>query len=266
MSEQNLDIIFTAPHPDDLEIGCGGTIALLVQQGYRVGMVHLTIGEPTPRGTPENRQKEARAAADILGVAHMEILPLPNRELMDDPPARYALATVLRRHKPRVLVGLSGRTPAASPDHYQGQLITEAARFYSQLTKWDDRFGGTAPHRMDHLVYRPIPLAAEEHAYPASFVVDITSTIEKKVAAIQCYASQFDGERFERLKHYVLSTAGAEGAQCGYRYGELYTLPRPVGTKDMINLLAPWEVPPPFKPGAPTDRLTHAGGAWGANM
>jgi LmbE family N-acetylglucosaminyl deacetylase len=254
MSDQQLDVIFTAPHPDDLEIGCGGTIALLVEQGYKVGMIHLTNGEPTPRGTVEKRLSEARAAADVLGVAVMEILPLTNRELMDGPTARYALATALRKYRPRVLVGLAGRTPAASPDHYQGQLITEAARFYSQLTKWDDRFGGTSPHRMDHLVYRPITLAAESMHFHGQFVVDITKTIDKKIAAIKCYDSQFDGERFERLKHYVLSTAGAEGAHCGYKYGELYALPRPVGVKDMLGLLGSWEVPPPFK--APTSTET----------
>lgn len=266
MSEQTLDVVFAAPHPDDLEIGCGGTIALLVEQGYRVGMIHLTIGEPTPRGTPEKRAAEAKAAAEALGATYMEILPLTNRELMDGPPARYALATVLRRFRPKILVGLAGRTPAASPDHYQGQLITEAARFYSQLTKWDDRFGGTSPHRMDHLVYRPIPSSAEAHAFPATFTVDITSTMDKKLAAIQCYASQFDGERFERLKHYVVSVAGTEGSQCGYHYGEMYAMPRPVGTKDMMKLLTPWEVPPPFKPGTATGPGAHAGGAWGSNM
>ena len=61
MSNERLDIIFTAPHPDDLEIGSGGTIAKLVKLGYRVGMVHMTNGEPTPRGTPEKRMKEMRA-------------------------------------------------------------------------------------------------------------------------------------------------------------------------------------------------------------
>ena len=89
-----LDIIFTAPHPDDLEIGMGGTIAKLVDQGYRVGMLHMTTGEPTPRGTPETRAKEAQAAAEILGVAFCDTLDLPNRELMDGPEARYKVATV----------------------------------------------------------------------------------------------------------------------------------------------------------------------------
>lgn len=252
---ERLDIIFTAPHPDDIEIGCGGTVALLVQQGYRVGLVHLTNGEPTPRGEPETRIQEARAAAEVLGVAVCEILALPNRELMDMPAARYALATQLRRYRPKIMVTMAGRTPSASPDHYQSQLIAEASRFYSQLTKWDERFDGTPPHRMDHLVYRPVSLAAESMHFHGQFIVDVSRTIEKKIAAVKCYRSQFDGERFERLKHYILSLAGTEGAQCGYRYGELYALPRPVGVKDMMTLLGSWEIPAPFKEPAQTETL-----------
>lgn len=248
MSEERLDILFAAPHPDDLEIGCGGTIALLVEQGYRVGMIHLTDGEPTPRGTSEVRMKETYAAAEVLGAHVCEILPLTNRELMDGPAGRYMLATVLRRYRPATLVGLAGRTPAASPDHYQGQLITEAARFYSQLTKWDDRFDDTEPHRVDHLIYRPIPTMAERPHFPSEIVVDISTTIEKKLEAIRCYRSQFDDDRFARLSHYVTSIAGAEGIRCGYRYGELYVLPRPVGAKDLVAVLGAWEVPPPFSP------------------
>lgn len=248
MSDKQLDVLFAAPHPDDLEIGCGGTIALLVKQGYRVGMVHLTNGEPTPRGTVEKRLAEARAAADVLGVQVLEILGLTNRELMDSPPARYALATVIRRYQPHILVGMAGRTPAASPDHYQAQLITEAARFYSQFTKWDDRFDGTRPFRVDHLIYRPVPIAAEPHSFHSRFVVDVTSTMDQKLAAIACYESQFDKERFDRLAHYVRCNNGAEGSQCGFMYGELYALPRPLGVKDMFATFAPWEVPPPFRP------------------
>ena len=158
------------------------------------------------------------------------------------------MATVLRRYRPNILVGLAGRTTAASPDHYQGQLIVEAARFYSQLTKWDDRFGNTRPHRVDHLVYRPIPSAAERQHFHGQFVVDITDTLDRKLEAIRCYHSQFDDQRFDRLRHYVASVAGAEGGQAGYRYGELYCLPRPVGVKDMITMLGAWEIPPPFSP------------------
>ena len=248
MTDQPLDIVFAAPHPDDLEILCGGTIAMMVEQGYRVGMIHLTDGEPTPHGSPEDRKAEREAAAQVLGVQVMETLNLTNRELMDGPPARYALGTVLRRYRPKILVGMAGRTPAASPDHYQGQLIVEASRFYSQLTRWDDRFDETTPHRVDHLIYRPTAIAAERLHFQSQFVVDITSTMDKKIEAIKCYASQFTGQRFDRLAHFVKSLAGTEGGQCGYHYGELYALPRPLGVKDPIATLGHWELPPPFQP------------------
>lgn len=247
-STTSLDILFTAPHPDDLEIGCGGTIAKLVKQGHRVGMVHMTDGEPTPHGTSETRLKEMRAAADVLGVKVCEMVGLPNRILMDSPEARYAVAAVVRKYRPRVLVGIAGRTVAASPDHYQSQLITEAVRFYSQLTKWDERFDGTPPHRVDHLLYRPIPRVAETLHFATQLVVDITDTIEQKLAAIGCYRSQFPDERFARMQHYIRSIAGAEGAACGYDYGELYAVPRPLGVSDLLTLFAPWPVPAPIDP------------------
>lgn len=243
-----VDILFTAPHPDDLEIGCGGTIAKLVKQGHRVAMVHMTNGEPTPLGTPETRLKEMRQAADILGAQVCEMVGLPNRVLMDGPEARFALATVIRKHRPRILVGLAGRTVAASPDHYQAQLITEAARFYSQLTKWNERFGNTEPHRVEHLLYRPIPRSAELPHYATQVVVDIADAIDQKLAAIECYRSQFPPERFERLKHYVLSQAGYEGAGCGYDYGELFAVPRPVGVSDLVATFGAWPVSSPIDP------------------
>jgi len=246
-----LDVVFTAPHPDDLEIGMGGTIARLVDLGYRVGMLHMTTGEPTPRGSLETRARESAEAARILGVAVCQTLDLTNRELMDGPPARYAVATFLRKYKARVLVGMAGRTPGASPDHYQAQLITEASRFYSQLTKWDERFGGTQPHRVDHLVYRPVPFAAEITHWPCRFVVDISSTMDRKIAAVECYKSQFDDMRRSRVAQYVRSIGASEGASAGFAFGELYALPRPLGVTDPLLALGDWKIPPPFDPKSP---------------
>src|SRR5688572_12674644 len=157
-----LDVVAVAPHPDDLEILCGGTLAKLVQQGYRVGIFDLTSGEPTPRGSLETRRKEAEAARQVLGVQVRVNLELPNRVLMDGPEARYALGTALRTYRPAVVIVAFGRTPAASPDHYQGGLIGEAARFHAQLTKWDERYDGSSPYRVPHLVYVPFPSDAEQ--------------------------------------------------------------------------------------------------------
>src|SRR5215813_13702508 len=98
---ERLDVLAVAPHPDDLEIICGGTLAKLVAQGYRVGMIDLTTGEPTPRGSLEIRAREAEAARAALGVPVRVNLGLPNRELMDCPANRYTIATELRRYRPQ---------------------------------------------------------------------------------------------------------------------------------------------------------------------
>ncbi len=233
-----MDVVFTSPHPDDLEILCGGAIARLVDQGYRVAMVHATTGEPTPQGTEARRRAEAAKAAEVLGVAAMEILTLPNRELMDCPANRYVLATALRRYRPKIVVTMAGRTPLASPDHWQGELLAEASAFYSRLTKWDDRFGDTPPHTISHLVYRRIPRSLSSADWVSSFVVDITSTLARKLAAVGCYESQFGPDRIERLQHWIRSTAGVEGGAAGFTYGEQYYLPRAIGTQDMVSLLS----------------------------
>ncbi len=248
MSDTPLDIIFAMPHPDDVEITCGGTIAKLGKLGYRVGVVHMTNGEPTPRGTPEARAQELAEAARILGVTHVETLKLPNRELMDSPAARYAVATAFRRHRPKIVVGMAGRTPAASPDHYQAQLILEGARFYSQLTKWDERFDGTAPHRIDWLWYRPVHIAAQADSWPATFVVDISDVYTQKIAAISAYRSQFDERRLARLLHRIRAFDASEGGRGGFEYGELFALPHPVPLPDPVAHFAnlgPPHGPPP---------------------
>jgi LmbE family N-acetylglucosaminyl deacetylase len=147
------------------------------------------------------------------------------------------------------LIFAAGCTPAASPDHNQGHLIGEAARFYSQLTKWDDRFDGTVPYRVPHLVYIPYPFDAESRHWHSTFVVDISDTIEQKFEAIRAYKSQFDEERFARVKHMVGSANGYHGMRCGYRYGELFALPHPVGSPDLVQTVygskptAPPDVP-----------------------
>src|SRR5262249_59250267 len=139
----------------DLEIICGGTLAKLVKQGYRVAMIDLTSGEPTPRGREETRVREAEAARVKLGVHFRLNLGLPNRELMDGPTNRYVLATAFRRLRPTVVIGVAGRTPAASPDHHHAPLPLAAPRVCSQLTTRAARFGHPSPDAVQHLGYPP---------------------------------------------------------------------------------------------------------------
>jgi bacillithiol biosynthesis deacetylase BshB1 len=234
---ERLDVLAVAAHPDDLEITCGGTLAKLVKQGYRVGILDLTTGEPTPRGSVEIRARESEAARQALGIPFRRNLGLPNRVLMDVPENRFAIAIQFRRLRPSILIVPAARTPSASPDHHQAHLLVEASRFYSQLTKWDDRFEGTAPYAVPHLVYALMPFDAEERHWHGTFTVDITETIEQKMQAIHCYQSQFDDKRFEKVKHFVSGFNISTGGRCGFAFGEPFALPVPVGAADLVKLV-----------------------------
>ena len=236
MQEEPLDVLAVGAHPDDVEIGCGGTLARLVEQGYRVGIVDLTDGEPTPRSPgPEVRLEEARRAAEALGAALRVTLDLPNRRLFDTFEARVALGRQFRAHRPRLVLAQGNKTPLASPDHYQAQLITEAAVFYSRLTKWDEHFQGLATHTVPHLAYyflggRTLAAAAAE-----AIVVDISGTLEKKLAAVACYQTQF-GHRPQILDR-IRSFNQQQGLVAGFAAGEVLALPSALGTRDLMGLL-----------------------------
>jgi bacillithiol biosynthesis deacetylase BshB1 len=232
--ENPVTVVAVGAHPDDLEILCGGTLANLARAGVRVAILDITDGEPTPRGTPEQRKAEAEEARRALGVRWRFNAMLPNRVLMDEPANRMALATWFRKLKPEIVISIAGRTPSGSPDHYQAQLLVEGARFYSQLTKWDARFDGTEPHRIPHLVYAPFPFDAEDHGWHGSFVVDIAETWQEKLESVRAYRSQFDEARFARIEHVMLGQAAFHGSKCGFTHGERFFLPTPVGTRDFV--------------------------------
>ncbi len=237
---EKLDVIAVGAHPDDVEIACGGTLALLAQQGYRVGIVDLTDGEPTPLSPgPEARLGEARRAAEILGVHVRETLDLQNRALFDSFEARVALARVLRRYRPSVVIGPGGGTPMASPDHYQAMLITDAAVFYSRLTKWDAHFDHLPPHRVAALVHYWLALRGPEPLpQGGAFVVNITRTFQRKIQAIRAYESQFPPEK-EYIFHVIETVNRHAGLRAGFEYGELFLYHRLVGTEDLVSLVVP---------------------------
>src|SRR4051795_12961474 len=192
-SDIELDLIAVGAHPDDVEIACGGTLARLSRKGYRVGIVDLTDGEPTPLSAgPDVRLAEAARAAEILGVATRVNLNLPNRRLLDTFEARLALAKVFRRHKPKVVLGFGGKTVLASPDHYQAMMITDAAVFYSRLTKWDEHFDGLPVHTITNQLSFPIALHGLDLPEASGhIVVDVGSTLAVKLEAVRAYRTQF---------------------------------------------------------------------------
>jgi N-acetylglucosamine malate deacetylase 1 len=237
MDDLTLDVVAVGAHPDDIEIACGGTLARLAAQGHRVGIVDLTDGEPTPGSPgPQVRLAEARRAAEVLGVARRVTLDLPNRRLFDTFEARVALAKEIRRFRPRLVIGLGGRTPTASPDHYQASLIVEAAVFYAKLTKWDAHFDGLPPHQVPRLLACFLAFHALSPADHGAMVIDISDTLEKKLTAIACYVSQFPPTKAHYLDHFR-AFAAQQGMAAGFAAGEVLASPTAWGTRDLMGLL-----------------------------
>jgi LmbE family N-acetylglucosaminyl deacetylase len=233
-----LDVIAVGAHPDDVEIGCGGTLARMVQQGFRVGIVDLTDGEPTPLSPgPEVRLQEAQEAARILGVQMRETLPLPNRRLFDSFETRVALASVFRRYRPRLVLGIADRTPMASPDHWQAMQITDAAIFYSRLCKWDEYFPGLPVHRIQKQIWYPLGLQTLNHpAGGGAFVSDISATLPLKLESIRAYRTQFPPDK-DRVFRLVEGQAHMLGSSAGFQAGELLISATTLGLSNVVETL-----------------------------
>ncbi len=231
-----LDLIAVGAHPDDVEIACGGTLAKLASLGYRIGIVDLTDGEPTPLSPgPDVRIEESRKAAMILGALVRVNLNLPNRRLFDSFEARVALAKVFRIHKPKVVVGFGGKTVMASPDHYQAMLITDAAVFYSRLSKWEEYFDGLPVHSVKTQFGYAISLGGMDLPESAgSIIADVGSTMAVKLEAIRQYETQFPPAKaglfraLEAMNRY-------HGHSAGFEAGEVFLTYRAVGVEDLLD-------------------------------
>jgi LmbE family N-acetylglucosaminyl deacetylase len=239
-SYPQLDVIAVGAHPDDVEIACGGTLAKLVKQGYQVGIIDLTDGEPTPESAgPEVRLAEAKKAAETLGVASRVTLDLPNRRLFDSFEARCLLATEFRKYRPKIVIGFGDKTPMASPDHWQAMQITDAAVFYARLTKWDEHFNHLPVHAIQAQLYFRLAFEPERlGGFPSHFTVDIAETLEAKIASIACYATQFPPAKahvFDRVR----GAAMIAGAACGFAAGETFVSTRPLGALDLVKTVLP---------------------------
>lgn len=231
-----LDVIAVGAHPDDVEIAIGGTLAQLARQGKRVGIVDLTDGEPTPGSPgPEVRLAEAQAAAKILGAVVRVTLDLPNRRLFDGYEARVALAKVFRQYRPQLVLGIYGKTPMASPDHWQAMQITDAAVFYSRLSKWDAEFDGLPVHTIPRLVWYPLGWASATPDSPGSFISDISGQLETKLASIRAYQTQFPPGK-ERVFRMVESQARLLGGLTGIEAGELLIGHHPPVIRDLLGM------------------------------
>ncbi|MEZ5966601.1 MAG: bacillithiol biosynthesis deacetylase BshB1 [Planctomycetota bacterium] len=211
------DVLVLAPHPDDAEIACGGTILLLTRQGKRVVVVDLTRGEKGSRGDAATRAREAEAAAKALGLHARENLGLPDTELRDDAQALAAVLGAIRRHRPSLLFAPHAQDP--HPDHGAAHTICRRAWFHAGLTNVLPEAG--PPHRPARVLWYP----GNDLVAP-SVVVDIGGVLEDKMAAVRCFASQVSGvdrahfvHRLDPLERVRLRDQ-YYGSRVGVRAGE----------------------------------------------
>lgn len=232
-SSPQLDMLVIAPHPDDAELGMGGAICKMIQLGWRVGILDLTDGEPTPFGDPMTRSRETQAASAVLGVTWRENLQLKNRFLEPTLEARAALANVFRRVRPKWL--FAPYWEDAHPDHLAATQLVEAARFWSKLTKSDLEGQPFHPSRVFH--YYCVHL---KHVAQPAFVLDISDQWTAKESAIACFQSQFVTGREHTspsMLERIRDEAAYWGKMIGTRYGEPFHCREPIALSDLSALI-----------------------------
>lgn len=183
----DLDVLAVFAHPDDAELLAGGSLARSVDRGERVGILDLTRGEKGSKGDVETREREANAAAEELGVAIRRNAGFPDAGLDSSHGSRLKLAGLIRELRPTVVVThwLEGR----HPDHRAAAQLVVDACFLSALRNLDAAGRPFRPHKVVHAT------SFREDAPPPSFVLDISDQIDRKLRALACYASQFEGVR-----------------------------------------------------------------------
>ncbi len=226
-----LDLLVVAAHPDDAEISVGGTILRCKALGLRVGVLDLTDGEPTPRGSQETRARETAAATAVLRLDWRHNLGLPNRKLEATLTARRKLAEVFRLTRPGIL--LAPYWEDAHPDHVAASTLCDAARFWAKLSRTDLRGDPFHPHR----IYYYWSIHLRIHPQPA-FVLDISEHLEGKLEAVRCYESQLTPPSGDAptLLEDLRDRARYWGWSIGRRYGEPFASRETLGISDLRHL------------------------------
>jgi N-acetylglucosamine malate deacetylase 1 len=226
-----LDILALAAHRDDVEQTCAGTLLKMAERGHRTGVLDLTQGEMGTRGSMEDRAREAAEAARILKVSWREALDIPDGRVENTWQNRLKVASVLREHRPRVLIlpYWEGR----HPDHYTASILGYEAAFLAGLAKLP--LEGSA-HRPFKIIY-----ASLYRDVRPTFVVDITEQFETRFASLMAYKSQFSDQEAgsgifpaqKEIRMRVESMARYYGMLGGVTYAEPF-VQKEVGLVDDV--------------------------------
>lgn len=226
-----LDILCIGAHPDDVEIGMGGAILNFKSDGFRVGILDITDGEPTPAGSHEKRIEESIRAKELLSVDERVTLDLPNRYLKDTPEGRRKIAEVIRYFKPGII--FAPYWVDAHPDHTEASILSEAARFTAKLTKTEMKGEPFYPKKIFYYFCTHLKMQIKP-----SFIIDISLYLDKKVEAVLCYKSQFYEQGREMMVMERIGDMGKWwGMLIGRRYGEPFLCKEEIGLAGIRGLI-----------------------------
>jgi bacillithiol biosynthesis deacetylase BshB1 len=236
-----LDVLVFAAHPDDAELGCSGTIAALVAQGKKVGVVDFTQGEMGTRGTPEIRLQESAKAAKILQLSARENVGFKDVFFKNDETHQLKLVEMIRKYQPEIVIAnaISDR----HPDHGKGSSLASQACFMSGLLKIETSIEGInqSPWR-PKVVYHYI----QNNFINPDFVVDITPYWQTKIESIMAFRSQFYDPTSKEPTSFIsdpdfIPFIEARAREFGHKimvkYGEGFTVERIPGVTDLFNLI-----------------------------
>jgi bacillithiol biosynthesis deacetylase BshB1 len=231
-----VDILAIAAHRDDVELTCAGTLAKAVDAGHRTGILDLTAGESATRGSAAQRAEESERAAKILGVAERRNAGLPDAHLHNTEETRRVVVAEIRHFAPRVVI--LPFPVGRHPDHRIASELGRDACFLAGLEKYD---APGAPHRPQKVLYA---LSYREDPVKPTFVVDIGQQFERKMQAIRCYASQFDGAKAageifptgQDLYSLVETQNAHYGSLIRARYGEPFFTHETMEVGDVVML------------------------------
>jgi bacillithiol biosynthesis deacetylase BshB1 len=233
-----VDVLTIAAHPDDIELTCSGTLLKMVDKGYSVGILDLTQGELGTRGTAEIRAKEAEAARLIIGAKFRERLNFGDSRLTASVENRLALAEKIRDARPRTVI--LPYWEARHPDHYTAAILGYEACYAAGLKQLPV---AGEPHRPQKILY-----ASMYWEVRPSFLVDISPYFDRKIQAINCFASQFAGDlrditelypAWGRLIDRITTQCKYFGHLMGVNYAEPFIVKEIIAVEDIVTLPVP---------------------------
>lgn len=231
-----VDILAIAAHRDDIELTCAGTLLKAVDAGYRTAILDLTAGEMGTRGNAALRAAEAERAARILCISERRNAGLPDAHLQNSDEARRVIVEQIRHFAPRVVI--LPFPVGRHPDHRVASELGRDACYLAGLARYD---AGGEPHRPQKVLYS---LSYREDPIKPTFVVDISAQFERKLAAVRCYGSQFDGAKAageifptgQDLYSLVETQNAHYGSLIRKRYGEPFFTHETLEIEDVVQL------------------------------